>query len=88
MSWWQANKLPADFKSKSDEEKLKIAKKVPQDTLLLSTAGASSAHIMQGIELLAKANPQAKWGIAPDNDQAVSSAASYPHLSPSPDVSI
>ena len=70
LSWWQANKLPSDFKSKSDEEKLKIASKVPQGTLLLSTAGTSSAHAMQGIELLAKANPQAKWIIAPDNDQA------------------
>lgn len=70
LSWWQETKLPADFKSKSDEQKLAIAKAVPDDTLMLSVAGTASQHALQGIELIAKNNPQAKWVIAPDNDFA------------------
>src|SRR5690606_35538128 len=52
----------------TDEQKTAVAKAVPNDTLMLSTAGTSAPHAMQGIELLAKANPQAQWIIAPDND--------------------
>jgi hypothetical protein len=70
LSWWQEKRLPADFKSKSDEQKLSIAKAVPDDTLMLSVAGTASQHALQGIELIAKNNPQARWVIAPDNDLA------------------
>lgn len=68
LSWWQQRKLPANFLQMSDVEKEAAAKKVPNDTLLLSTAGASSQHGLNGIELLAKANPSAKWVLATDND--------------------
>jgi hypothetical protein len=70
LSWWQENKLPADFSTKSDEQKLSIAKAVPDDTLMLSVAGTASQHALQGIELIARNNPQAKWIIGPDNDFA------------------
>lgn len=70
MSHWQETRLPADFKTKADAEKADIVSKIPKDTLMLSVAGTVSGHAAQGMEILAKANPQAKWVVAPDNDLA------------------
>ncbi|MHA6643665.1 MobF family relaxase [Mesorhizobium sp. A623] len=70
LSHWQETKLPQGFKTKPDAEKADIVSKIPKDRLMLSVAGTVSGHAAQGIEILAKANPQAKCIIAPDNDLA------------------
>ncbi|WP_395517751.1 MobF family relaxase [Pseudorhizobium flavum] len=70
LSYWQEKKLPANFKQLSDTEKQDVASRVPKDTLMVATGGAVSDQAERGIELLAKANPQARFVIAMDNDFA------------------
>lgn len=70
LSYWQEKKLPSNYKELSEAARLEAASTVKKDTLLLATGGQAADQAQRGIELLAKANPQAKFVIAMDNDYA------------------